>query len=406
LAAASRYFPAGCEKEKAMKVLPNVKPKDWTLEVPEEIPLEVTESDEKIFRQITSTQLDAAQRERITSPEKRFPRQKMVLAIHWHPEFIPIPLITQRIEAMFPGKTTELIIPTQHNVLTTYQGFTGVEVDCFARGFNQKVQLLLHFENDRLQQVSANRLKVMLAHTFKYRSSQLFDFIYTLTKPSEKRLNTAAWETGADDALIRFVRIYVKKISELLEKNMDSIPAEMVKNKLLRNFFDRLRPVYGQAVIDRAQTFLKSVKQIVKAHFSLHYFYRASEVIEEARALGAGIVVPHPEQFWPILLADYDVDGFEVWNPQSRRYTEFLIDVIRRKNQQPGLSRRRLLIFMGDDTHMGEKVRDSAIQDPEKANREIGFQPAWEEMDIRKALIRADTSCEAVIEDYRQRLAG
>jgi hypothetical protein len=187
---------------------------------------------------------------------------------------------------------------------------------------------------------------------------------------------------------------------------MDSIPAEMVKNKLLRNFFDRLRPVYGQAVIDRAQTFLKAVKQIVKAHFSLHYFYRASEVIEEARALGAGIVVPHPEQFWPILLADYDVDGFEVWNPQSRRYTEFLIDVIRRQNRQPGLSRRRLLIFMGDDTHMGEKVRDPAMQDPEKANREIGFQPAWEEMGIRKALIRADTSCAAVIEDYRQRLAG
>jgi hypothetical protein len=99
------------------------------------------------------------------------------------------------------------------------------------------------------------------------------------------------------------------------------------------------------------------------------------------------------------------VDGIEVWNPQSRTYTEFLISVINRKNRcGVGLSKRNLLIFMGDDTHMAEKTRDPKIQDPEKASREIGFQPAWEDFSIRKALIRADASRRKVIQEYKQRL--
>ncbi len=161
---------------------------------------------------------------------------------------------------------------------------------------------------------------------------------------------------------------------------------------------------YGEALIDRTQTFLKAVKVRVKADFPLQYFYRTSEVIEEARALGAGIVIPHPEQFWPILLADYDVDGIEVWNPQSRKYTEFLISVINQKNRCGGISKRDLLIFMGDDTHMAEKTRAPEVLDREKARREVGHQPAWDDFSIRKALIRADTSRGRVIQEYKQRL--
>ena len=121
---------------------------------------------------------------------------------------------------------------------------------------------------------------------------------------------------------------------------------------------------------------------------------------------GAGIVVPHPEQFWPILLADYDVDGYEVWNPQSMQYTEFLIDVIHRKNCRQGLSHRRVLAFMGDDTHMGEKVRRRDLLDPAKAGREIGYQPAWEDVEIQKGLIHAGMDRLSVITEYRQRLSG
>jgi hypothetical protein len=191
-----------------------------------------------------------------------------------------------------------------------------------------------------------------------------------------------------------------------MDEHLDSVPQDMIKNKLLRNFFDGLRPSYGHQVIDRAQAFLKSVKQTVKAHFSLQYFYRTSEVIEEARKHRAGVVVPHPEQFWPILLAEYDVDGYEVWNPQSQRYTDFLISVVNRKNRELGLSRRRLLIFMGDDTHMGEKVRDPELQDLNKASREIGLQSAWEDLAIRKTLVKAQVSRGKIIDEYLARLQG
>lgn len=373
--------------------------------IPREIPGEITETDYRRFMDVVSIELTPEQRAKIVAPEKRFPRQEIVLAVHWHPEFIPMPLIKKRIEAAFPDKKQELIIPTQHNVLMNYNGYTGVEVDCYSHGFKQKVQLLLHFETERVQKAFV--LKKMLEHTFKYRASQLFEFIHTIIHPVEDRLNRAAKETGANETVVEFVQIYVQKINTMLEENMASVPADSIKNKLLRNYFDTLRADYGEALIDRAQSFLNAVKRIVKSHFSLQYFYRTSEIIEEARSLGAGIVIPHPEQFWPVLLAEYDVDGYEVWNPQSRKYTEFLISVLNKKNHgRLGSSQRRLLVFMGDDTHMGEKIRDPSFQNPEKASREIGLQPAWEDLNIRKALILANFDRKTVIEEYKARLTG
>jgi hypothetical protein len=312
-------------------------------------------------------------------------------------------LIRQRIDATFPDRTEELVIPTQHNVILSYGPYAGVEVDCYASGFNQKVQLLLHFEADRIE--ACTRLKQILDHTLKYRSSQLFDFIHTLIKPIPERLELAMRQTGAPKDLVNFVQSHVTKIHTLLETHGDQLPREQIKNKILRNYFDALRDTYGDALIDRCQTFLTAVKRIVKAHFSLSYFYRASEIIEEARGIGGGVVIPHPEQFWPILLRDYDVDGVEVWNPQSRRYTEFLISVIDDKNRHLRSGQRPLLIFMGDDTHFGEKVRDPRFQKAEKAAREVGVQPAWEDYSIRKALILADTDRHNVIAAYKERLA-
>ena len=133
---------------------------------------------------------------------------------------------------------------------------------------------------------------------------------------------------------------------------------------------------------------------------------RASSMTSEVRALGGGVIIPHPEQFWPILLADYDVDGYEVWNPQSQRYTDFLIAAVGRANACAGLSARRKLVFMGDDTHMGEKVKDIAQQNPEKSGREIGCQPAWDDLEISKRLILSGMSREIVIREYRERLLG
>ena len=382
-------------------IKPKIKPDK--AEVPKQIYPEVTEDDRNGFFRVVSIDLTEDQKQLITDPAETYPRQKTVLAVHWHPEFIPMDLIARRVEKLYPSKDEELIIPTQHNHITTFGDYSGVEVDCYSKGFQRKVQLLLHFENQKIKE--AHVLKSLLDYTFRYRSSQLFDFINTITKPDEERLNLAARETGASDEIVHFAQIAIAKVEKLLNEHHDELPIFSLKNKLLRNFIDTLRPEYGNDFINRVQIYLQAVKKIVKENFSLTYFYRTSEVIEEARALGAGIVIPHPEQFWPILLADYDVDGYEVWNPQSQEYTEFLISVVFKRNQQVGLSRKKLLVFMGDDTHMAEKLRVPSEQDHSKATREIGLQPAWNDLDIRKKLIKADMLRSQVIKEYRERLA-
>ncbi len=365
------------------------------------IPADITEWELEQYFKVVSVDLDVEQRSRVAVPENTYPRQDRVFAVHWHPEFVPMDLIRTRIKVMYPNVDNELIIPTQHNEILTWDGYSGVEVDCFSHGFNRKVQLLLHFRKENVE--GADTLRSMCAHTLKYRSSQLFNLMEALTEDSlEERRMQAAAETNADEDLVEFCRIYTRKLKTMLDENWDKTPVDMRKNKLVRNYFDTLRGRYGDRFINRVQVYLKAVKTIVKAHFPLKYFYRASEIIEEARSHGAGIVIPHPEQFWPILLADYDVDGVEVWNPQSREYTEFLISVLDRLNSARRGS-RKLLVFMGDDCHMGEKVKDPAQQDKAKAAREIGLQP-WEDMAIRKELILAGISRAQVMEEYRERL--
>jgi hypothetical protein len=288
----------------------------------------------------------------------------------------------------------------------SYDGkYSGVEVDCYSRGFQRKVQLLLHFQTSRLE--SANVFKAMLKHTFRYRSSQLYAFLDMVTNPKfDDYLQLASEETGMDIDVVRFSRIQSKKLQLLLEKHERRIPQDVFKNRLLRDFIDVQRHLFPEALINRAQVFLRSVKRLVKENFSLTYFYRTSEFIEEARSLGCGIVVPHPEQFWPILLADYDVDGYEVWNPQSREYTEFLINVINRQNKWRPLGRRQLLIFMGDDTHMSEKIKDSEQVEADKYYRDIGLQPAWDDLTIRKSLIVGNVNRAGIIKEYKARLDG
>lgn len=367
---------------------------------------EINDADRERFFRIIDTALTEEQRIRIATPEQVYPMQTEVLAVHWHPEFVPMDLIGQRVRAMFPQAQESLIIPTQHNVIMSWNGHSGVEVDCYSRGFNRKVQLLLHFREERLDE-RADVLKSMLSHTFTYRGSQLFEFMDAVMNPAayrEEQRQKAAGRTGAGLDIVQFASILTGKLKTLLEDNWRETPRDMVKNKLIRNWFDLLRNEYGDKVIERTQVYLKEIKKQVKEDFSLKFFYRASEVIEEARSLGAGIVIPHPEQFWPILLADYDVDGYEVWNPQSREYTEFLITVVNRHNKSRTANSRPLLVFMGDDCHMGEKAKDPEHQDPEKADRQIGLQPAWDDMAIRKQLVVSGMDRERIIREYAARL--
>lgn len=369
------------------------------------VPREITPWDREAFQRCTSVELTNAERERLATPERSFPQQEEILAVHWHPEHAPMDLIVRRVQKLYPNRGDQLIIPTQHNELVSLGGFAGVEVDCYSRGFNRKVQLLLHFEESKVR--DAAMLRNMLAHTFRYRTSQLFEYMRTVVDPAlDERAQRAAAKTNTDEDIVAFARIQVAKLQQLIEDHWAETPKESIKNKLVRNFVEELRALYDDRIINKVQVFLKAVKDVVKENFSLSYFYRASEIIEEARALGAGIVIPHPEQFWPILLADYDVDGIEVWNPQSREYTEFLISAVQRQNRLRARSDRPVLVFMGDDCHMSEKLKPIEARDPEKGAREIGLQPAWDDLAISKSLIVQGISRAGVIEEYRARLAS
>jgi hypothetical protein len=365
---------------------------------------EPTEDDERIYRQITNTELTDEQRESLSNPETVFPRQRSVLAVHWHPEHVPLEVIRARIDRMFPNHDDELVIPTQHNAPMCMGDYVGVEIDCYSENFNRKVQLLFHFAAARLEG-GGDVFRAMAAHTQTYRASQLFEFMdAVLDERFEARVQEAAGQTGADENLIEFVRLHVGRLRALLDRFESQTPKEMIKNKLVRNYFDTLRERYDDRLINHAQLYLQVVKKLVKRDFGLQHFYETKEFIEEGRALGAGIVIPHPEQFWPVLLEELDVDGIEVWNPQSFEFTRFLIDVVNRLNRTQRRRERPLLITMGDDCHMGEKVKDPRHRDPVKAGREIGYQPAWEDLGIQKRLSAANVRRRRVIEDYKARL--
>ena len=359
--------------------------------------------DQNLYESIVSTKLSDGQKKMVRTPPKAYPAQKEVLAIHWHPEWVPRDLTAQRLKAMFPNRGAELIIPTQHNRLTDWGPYTGVEVDCYASGFNRKVQLLLHFKTDKLAE--AHVLRSILAHTFRYRSGQLLEFMDTITKDSlSHRMEQAVTATGASGELVDFIRFYTTRLRRLIESNEAITPAFMIKNKLLSEFIDAQRERHPDVLVNRALLLLKAIKAIVKENFSLKYFFRASEVIEEARFLGGGVVIPHPEQFWPILLANYDVDGVEVWNPQSREYTEFLVRALSEQNKRLRSGRKAQLIFMGDDTHMSVKLKKPNLVDISKYEREIGLQPAWDDVAVQKSLSLANASRLRTIHEYQARL--
>ena len=64
---------------------------------------DINELDQQTYLGIVSTELTPEQREMVLTPSEVYPRQKELLAIHWHPEWIPMELIARRIEAMFPN---------------------------------------------------------------------------------------------------------------------------------------------------------------------------------------------------------------------------------------------------------------------------------------------------------------
>jgi hypothetical protein len=364
---------------------------------------EITDADVETFKALTSTALSPDQVQAVVTPAAVYPTQRSVLAVHWHPETVPLDLAARRLDATFPNCDSRLVIPTDHNVLRSMDDYAGVEVDCYSAGFQRKIQLLVHMSTDRLERGGV--FLGMLQHTFAYRSKQLLQIVDTIVDPvNDFTLQRAAAMTGVDETVVQFVRDHTRKFKALLERLERNLAPEVLKNRLLRDYFDSLVPASGRRMVELSQVLLREVKNAVKTDYRLDYFYQTEEVIEEARSLDAGIVVPHPEQFWPVLLADYDVDGYEVWNPQSRQYTDFLINVVSRQNRVARRGHRPILIFMGDDTHLGEKTRSAFIRDEAKAKREIGVQPAWDDLMVRKSLITAKAGRDEVIAEYEARL--
>src|SRR5205085_7692369 len=124
---------------------------------------------------------------------------------------------------------------------------------------HRKTQFLFHFRKERLEG-RGDVFKGMLEHTFKYRTSQLFQFIETLIHPEfDHHVQEAAEEAGTQDGIIEFTRVYVRRIKELIEKNERTTAPEMIRNKLLVNFFDMLRADYNDRLINHVQAFLRSV---------------------------------------------------------------------------------------------------------------------------------------------------
>lgn len=362
---------------------------------------DISEWDEFTFLKLVRTDISFGDVEIITRPNISFKEEQHILAVHWHPEYIPMECARKRIQRLYPSKSLEIIIPTQHNCLAYYEGYCGVEVDCYAKEFNRQIQLLLHFTEEKAQK--ATKLKDMLEYTNNYRLNQLFEFIETFVNHKfENRLHQAIKDTALEPEILYFTKMNVKKVSSLIEKHYEQIPREMFKNKLILNYFLSLGEFYEADIINKCRVFLSYIEKNIKKDFSVSHFFNVHDIIDETKQVGGCIVVPHPEQFWPILLANYDVDGYEVWNPLSSDFTEFLIKVICEKNNTERST--RFLPFMGDDTHLSEKIKDLLIVDPVKANSEIGFQPGWFNLCVKNQLKDTGFTKETIIQDYISRL--
>ncbi len=53
--------------------------------------------DRQLYRRLVATELSAEERLRVAAPELVLPRQREVLAVHWHPEWVPLELARRRV---------------------------------------------------------------------------------------------------------------------------------------------------------------------------------------------------------------------------------------------------------------------------------------------------------------------
>lgn len=371
---------------------------------------EVNEDDYALFCRLVDTSITPEHITKLIQPYDVYPEQKEVLAVHWHPQHIPLSIIAQRFNALYPHAAPEdrLIIPTEHNVLHTWGPYAGVEADCADHKMGLKVQLLLHFKEEHVRK--AHTLRTMLEHTARYRTMQLRHLLETAATPQapqhQHRLERAVRTSGATPQVVEFVTAQAFKLLHLLGSEIDAPTTDERRSTLLRDTVETQRAKLGDLFTAQVHAYTKALRGRVKAEFPLDFFHTAQEFIEETRALGGMITIPHPEQFWPILLANYDTDGVEVWNPQSKRHTNFLIATIAETNRRRARSgkRRPLIVTTGDDCHVGEMAQQ-LISNDERPSRELGLQSAWTDESTVAALGDAGISKQSIMHAIRERLA-
>jgi hypothetical protein len=310
-------------------------------------------------------------------------------------------MIETRLSRAFPAATDRLVIPTQHNRVTVMGPWAGVEVDCFATSFGQKIQLLVHFNAAKMPK--AGVFLGMMDRTYRYRAHQLMEILEALTNPDDS-LKQEINNNGLDHQALDLTGFFACRLKELIQGRdiLDTERSEMLKNRLLTDFMLARNQGLDPTLFGSSLSCANVVKSFVKHRLNYQRFNTAQEVIEEVRALGAGIVIPHPPQFWPALIDDLDADGWEVWNPSTPNHALFLIESL---NRTKGRTKRPLLAFMGDDTHMSSKIRANVTEDKNGRGREIGFQPPWWAPEVAQALKRTGQSRERTMDEYRARIS-
>ncbi|MDR3203178.1 MAG: hypothetical protein LBV23_00320 [Deltaproteobacteria bacterium] len=354
----------------------------------------------EVFNRLTRVELTEEERRLAVTPIETAQDERRLMAIHFHPEWTPIEFIEARLKRAFPKADDTLIIPTQHNQIMTMGPWAGVEADVFSPSLSQKIQLLIHFKSSAL--TKAGPLMEMMERTFSYRALQLLDVIEALSMP-DSEIQKELLKTGLAGQALEIASQYALKVAGLVEsqKILGSQRSVMLKNRLLSDFIQALGKDLPPSLMGEVLSLIKLIKGIVKKRLRPTCFFSAQEVIEEARSIDAGVVIPHPPVFWPVLLDDLDVDGWEVWNPSTPSHAVFLINCLSRAPK----GRRPLLAFMGDDTHMSSKIRPKMLDDKVGSESEIGFQHPWFDAKVQQALKAAGQSRERTMDEYRSRLS-
>ncbi|MDR2339652.1 MAG: hypothetical protein LBF40_05925 [Deltaproteobacteria bacterium] len=358
------------------------------------------EMDWAIFEGLTCIELTEGERLLATTPGMVDVSDRNVMALHFHPEWVPIGMIDERLRKAFPNAKGRLAIPTQHNIIQGLDSFSGVEADVFCPECGAKLQFLIHLKSHRLNKPTA--FASMIERTFRYRALQLLDILHELIEPG-KCMAEESDRLGFDITTAAIARIYASKLLLLIEKSgiVGTLRAGMLKNRLLTDFICKRAMGFGKRETERLLEYVNRMKKLVKARLDPDRFHTPKELIEEARSLGAGVVIPHPPRFWPALLCDLDVDGWEVWNPSTPDHVMFLIDCLGRR--KPG--KREPLAFMGDDTHMSAKIRPETLAKKISDQTEIGFQPPWDQAEVQAALKAAGQSRERTLNEYLERIS-